>query len=234
MKSIVYAAGLVARLKKYYYMIKGLCQQIQERQRSTEDIVMPHRMPGSGLFAVLRGIDTQRAVEAADVAVAAGFDRIEVTRHAGTVVVGAGKVLSTDDVRRVADCGGQLVVSPNMNTEVIGRTKTLGLLSVPGCFTPTEVFSALEAGADAIKLFPGTACSPETVAAVRAVISGDVPIFVNGGVGASRMSAYVRAGANGLGVGSSLCKIGKSMEEIRRDANELVGSFRHALEQARS
>lgn len=109
-----------------------------------------------------------------------------------------------------------------------------GPLSVPGCFTPTEVFSALEAGADAIKLFPGTACGPETVAAVRAVISGDVPIFVTGGVGASRMSAYVRAGANGFGVGSSLCKAGKPMEEIRRDASELVGSFRHALEQARS
>ena len=143
---------------------------------------MQHRMPSSGLFAVLRGIDTQRAVEVADVAVSAGFDMIEVTtnspnpwltlrrlseRHAGTAVVGAGTVLSTDDVRRVADCGGQLVVSPNMNIAVIGQTKTPGLLSVPGCFTPTEVFSALEAGADAIKSFPGTACSPETVCACR-------------------------------------------------------------------
>ena len=210
---------------------------------------MQHRMPGSGLFAVLRGIDTQRAVEVADVAVSAEFDMIEVTtnspnpwstlrrlseRHAGTAVGGAGTVLGTDDVRRVADCGEQLVVSPNMNIEVIGQTKTPGLLSVRGCFTPTKVFSALEASADAIKLFPEAACSPETVAASHAVISGDVPIFVTGGVGASRMSAYVRAGANGFGVGSSLCKVGKLMEEIRRDANELVGSFRHALKQARS
>ena len=155
---------------------------------------MQHRMPSSGLFAVLKGIDTQRAVEAADVAVSAGFDMIEVTtnspnpwstlrrlseRHAETAVAGAGAVLSTDDVRRVADCGGQLVVSPNMNIAVIGQTKTLGLLSMPGCFTPTEVFSVLEASADAIKLFPGTACSPETVTAVRAVISGDVPILCN-------------------------------------------------------
>lgn len=123
--------------------------------------------------------------------------------------MGAGTVLSTDAIRRVADCGGQLVVSPNMNIEVIGQTKTLRLLSMPGCFTPTEVFSALEAG-------------------------GDAPIFVTGGVGASRMSAYVRAGANGFGVGSSLCKVEKSIAEIRRDANELVGSFRYALEQAKS
>ena len=148
--------------------------------------------------------------------------------------MGAGTVLSTDDVRRVADCAGQLVVSPNMNIEVIRQTKHLGCCRCRVCFTPTEVFPALEAGADAIKLFPGTACSPETVAAVRAVISGDVPIFVTGGVGACRMSAYVCAGANGFGVGSSLCKVGKSMEEIRRDANELAGSFRHAREQAKS
>jgi len=185
------------------------------------------------LVAILRGVKPEEVVEIGRSLIDSGITIIEVPLNspnpydsiklltdefADRALIGAGTVLSVDQAEKVIAAGGKLIVSPNMNIDVIKTAKRLGGVSVPGCMTPTEAFAALDAGADGIKIFPAEMVSPKVVKAMRAVLPKETKVIIVGGVNANNMQDFITAGANGFGIGSALFKVGKSAEEIKRDA----------------
>jgi len=196
------------------------------------------------LIAILRGLDLAHIKDVGAVLTEAGFTLIEVTmnspeplaaieilakNYSQTALIGAGTVTSAPQVGAIKKAGGQFIISPNMDANVIQETKEQGMISFPGVFTPTESFKALAYGADGLKFFPAEAISPQIVKAYRAVLPPKTPVFIVGGVDAGNMKAYLAAGANGFGIGSSLVAPGKSLGDIRKDATELVAAYRSAV-----
>lgn len=197
------------------------------------------------LIAILRGITPTEAPAVAHVLCDAGFTTIEVplnspdpldsiarmVAHCGDrAMIGAGTVLSTEQVHQVADAGGKLIVSPNCDRRVIAATKERGLQSWPGVFTPTEAFAALEAGADGLKLFPGTMAGPAGLAALRAVLPEGTQVYAVGGAGPDNFSQWIAASADGFGIGSALYTPGLAPEDVAARAAAIITSFRRASE----
>lgn len=191
------------------------------------------------LIAILRGIGGDETPAVAEAIVAAGITNLEITinspmaidgirrlvrRFGDDVLIGGGTVLTTADADAVATVGGQFIVSPNTNTEVIRRTKTLKLLSLPGAATPTEALRAVDAGADGIKMFPAEMLPPAVVKAWRAVLSPTLPLLPVGGIHAGNIPAYRAAGADGFGVGASLYKPGMTPQQMKTAAAVLVAA----------
>jgi 2-dehydro-3-deoxyphosphogalactonate aldolase len=141
-------------------------------------------------------------------------------------LIGGGTVLNVGDVANVRAAGGRLIVSPNTNADVIAASASEGHISCPGYFTPTEAFTALDAGATALKLFPGEGASPAILKAQLAVIPKSVPIFVVGGVGPNNMQPWIEAGATGFGLGSGLYKPGQSAAETAEKARAYVAGLK--------
>ncbi|HET9811901.1 MAG TPA: 2-dehydro-3-deoxy-6-phosphogalactonate aldolase [Sphingomicrobium sp.] len=141
-------------------------------------------------------------------------------------LVGAGTVLDPADVAKVKNAGGRIIVSPNMNPDVIRATAEAGLISSPGIFTPTEAFTALDCGAHALKLFPAEAASPKVVRAIRAVLPKDLPLIVVGGVTPESILRWMEAGADGFGLGSGLYQPGQSAEITASHARAYVEALR--------
>lgn len=206
---------------------------------------MTHPLFGSHipLIAILRGIKPSEAEAVCDALVTAGITLIEVplnspnplvsiekiAKHApGRAVVGAGTVLTEADVVAVKNAGGQIIVSPNADLFVIRKTKALGMGSYPGVFTPTEAFSALSAGADALKFFPAELIGPAGIKAIKAVLPPQVPVLAVGGANETNFSEYLRAGCSGFGIGSNIYKPGMTAEEVGRRAEVLITAFRSA------
>ncbi|ASE38327.1 2-dehydro-3-deoxy-6-phosphogalactonate aldolase [Brevundimonas vesicularis] len=192
------------------------------------------------LIAILRGLKPEEAVEIGEAIVAAGFRCLEVPLNSpeplesirrlrqaldGRALVGAGTVLNVAAAREVAEAGGQLIISPNTNVEVIAETKTLSLLSLPGFFTPSEAFAALDAGADALKLFPAEVAGPKGLKAVRAVLPAETRIYPVGGVDPDSMSAWRSAGASGFGIGSAVFKPGQTPEQVGLQAADFLARW---------
>lgn len=192
------------------------------------------------LIAILRGVQPNEAVDVARVLVEAGFTKIEVPlnspepiRSIGLIVdafgdkalIGAGTVLTTEQVEAVAATGAKLIVSPNANPAVITRTRELGMQSYPGVLTPTECFSALEAGANGLKLFPADVLGASGVKAIGAVLPAGTQLYAVGGVGANNLQAWRKAGILGFGIGSSLYKPGVSLADLGQRAQELVNAY---------
>ncbi|WP_022681769.1 2-dehydro-3-deoxy-6-phosphogalactonate aldolase [Sphingobium bisphenolivorans] len=192
------------------------------------------------LVAILRGITPDEIEGVGDALAEAGFTLIEVplnspdplhsierlTKRLGSAaLVGAGTVLTREDVGRVADAGGQLVVSPNSNPAVIATAVATGLISLPGCFTPTEAFAALEAGAHGLKFFPAEAMQPQVLKAQCAVLPSAIPKLVVGGITPDNMAPWVAAGAAGFGLGSALYKPGNSAEAVGAAARSFVSAW---------
>ncbi len=185
------------------------------------------------LIAILRGITPEETEAVCDVLYKNGIRLLEIplnspdalksiaiaVRHtAGKMQVGAGTVLTVEDVRNVRAAGGEFIISPNTDTAVIAETKKLGMLSIPGFFTASEAFTAIHAGADYLKLFPAI-LGPGYVKDLKAVVKK--PILAVGGVNAENLPEFMKV-CLGAGIGSALYKAGKSLEALDRDAAAMV------------
>jgi 2-dehydro-3-deoxyphosphogalactonate aldolase len=184
------------------------------------------------LVAILRGLPPADALAIGHALMAHRMSLIEVPLNspqpltsiaalAGALpaaLVGAGTVLTQQQVREVHAAGGQLIVSPNFDAAVVTEAVCLGLVCLPGVMTPSEAFAALAAGADGLKLFPAEMVSPAVVKAMRAVLPTEALLLPVGGITPDTMGAYRQAGANGFGLGSALYRPGMEAEEVARNA----------------
>ena len=193
------------------------------------------------LVAIIRGVSPDDAEATAKGIFEAGiriievplnspqpFDSIKIIADAfgDRALIGAGTVLNTDNVKRVQHVGGRLIVAPNTNAEVIRATVDAGMVSSPGYFTPSEAFTAIEAGAHSLKLFPAEAASPSVVKAQKAVLPKDIPLIVVGGVNGDNIGGWLDCGADGFGLGSGLYKPGQDAEETHRKAKAFVAAVK--------
>jgi len=143
-----------------------------------------------------------------------------------SALVGAGTVLKPHQVADVRAAGGRIIVSPNVNKDVIAAAASDGLVSIPGYFTPTEAFQALDAGATALKLFPAEAAGPTVLKAQLAVIPTDVPLLAVGGIKPDSMHPWLDAGARGFGLGGGLYQPGQTAAETAAKARAYVEGLR--------
>lgn len=196
------------------------------------------------LIAILRGVLPSEVEDVGQALFDNGFRVLEVplnspdalesmarlsVRFGDRALIGAGTVLTVGDVAAVASAGGRLVVSPNTNPAVIQATKRSGMISAPGVATPTEGFTALEAGADILKLFPAEQIPPSIVKAWRAVFAKETALVPVGGITPENMGDYFLAGASGFGLGTSLFKPGMNADTVRSNATQFAAAWRALL-----
>ena len=195
------------------------------------------------LIAILRGVTPAQAPAIAEALIDAGIMQIEVPlnspdpldsigqlarAYGDKALIGAGTVLTTAQVAEVANAGGRLIVSPNCNPQVITATKAHNMQSWPGIFTPTEAFSALDAGADGLKLFPGSMAGPSGLAAMRAILPVGTKVYAVGGAGPDNFADWIKASADGFGLGTALYQPGLSAKEVGMRAQKIVNAYRDA------
>ena len=193
------------------------------------------------VISVLRGISPAEVDDVAGVLVDAGFRILEVPLnsprpydsirrlaqvHGGRCLIGAGTVLRAEDVKRVRDAGGAIVVMPHADLDIVREAKRQGMVCVPGVATPTEAFAALAAGADALKMFPAEALPPAALRAWRAVLPKDALVFAVGGMKPDNLDPYWEAGASGFGTGSNLYKPGTPVGVVREVAAAYAAAVR--------
>lgn len=192
------------------------------------------------IIAILRGVRPPEAEAIGDALIRAGIARIEVplnspdplasigalSRAFGDVAqIGAGTVLTAEDVARVADAGGRLIVAPNFDPEVGAAALKRGFDWCPGVFTATECFAALKAGATALKLFPAFQAGPSGLKALRDVLPPGAAVYAVGGVGAADFAVWRAAGATGFGIGGALYRPGEDAADVFAKARELVAAW---------
>jgi len=196
------------------------------------------------LVAILRGVKPDEAEAIVGALIETGFDLIEVPlnspdpfvsierlckRFGDDVYIGAGTVLSAADCTRVADVGGRLMVSPNVDPDVLATAVARGLVTMPGVFSPTEAFLALRSGASALKFFPASVLGPSGIAAQLAVLPKGVVVGAVGGVSDKNLADYVAAGVRAFGLGSSLYKPGMTAQQVRETALASVRAYDAAM-----
>lgn len=195
------------------------------------------------LVAVLRGLRPDEAPAIGRALVQCGWNLIEVPLNSPEplqsiaalakmlpdALVGAGTVLDAQQVRDVHAAGGQLIVAPNFEAEVVREARRLGMACLPGVLTASEAFAALGAGANGLKLFPAEMIPPGAVKALRAVLPRESLLLPVGGIGAGNMAAYRAAGADGFGIGSSLYKPGMSAAEVERSALDFTAAWARTM-----
>lgn len=192
------------------------------------------------LVAILRGVTPDECLEVAGTLLDVGFSMIEVplnspqplesiTRlvqaYAADALIGAGTVLTENEVDALARTGGRLMVAPNASVRVIARARQLGLVALPGFATPSEAFAALEAGADGLKLFPAEANPPAVLKALRAVLPQQVAVLPVGSIRVDNMREFWAAGAAGFGLGSALYRPGTTAAQLRAQAVAFKGEI---------
>ena len=200
---------------------------------------MSRAFAGLPLIAILRGLHPDEATAIGAALVEACFLMIEVPLNSPQplqsiaalaarfpqALVGAGTVLTAQDVGEVKAAGGQLVVAPNFNPAVVREAVRLGMVCLPGVLSASEAFAALEAGAHGLKLFPAEMIPPSAVKALRAVIPNGVALLPVGGIGTHDMAAYRAAGASGFGIGSALFKPGQDAVQVGSNARAFAAAW---------
>ncbi len=194
------------------------------------------------LVAILRGIRPEEAEAIGTALIGAGLRIIEVplnspdpmrsisllsTLFGANAIIGAGTVMTPEQVQQIAGFGGRLIVTPHADPAIVRAAKAAGLFAVPGFFTPAEAFALLAAGADALKLFPAEAGSPAMLRALRAVLPPQTKLLPVGGVDATNIPAWRDAGAAGYGIGSAIYKPGDSAAAVEEKAGALVAALRN-------
>ncbi|MFC4438998.1 MULTISPECIES: bifunctional 4-hydroxy-2-oxoglutarate aldolase/2-dehydro-3-deoxy-phosphogluconate aldolase [Natrialbaceae] len=207
------------------------------------------RIVDSGIVAVLRGIDAERIVPVARAIHEGGVGAIEITANDPRVrekvaavddalsdtdaVVGAGTVLDEPTAQSVIDAGAEFVLSPDVNPDVVTTCNRHGVLSAPGVMTPTEAVTAIDAGADVLKMFPATTVGPGHIGALQGPL-GEIPILPTGGVSLENVGEFFEAGAAAVGVGSALVDYEAVAEDDMAQVRETAAAFVEAVADARS
>ncbi len=197
-----------------------------------------------GLVAILRGVKPDEIAAIGDALVEAGFEAIEIPlnsldpfrsietlakRVPAGVLAGAGTVLTPQDVQRLYDVGGRLLVTPNVDPDVIRKSAELDMVSMPGCFTATEALLAIKSGASALKFFPASALGQSGVNAIRAILPKDAVIGAVGGVADADFASWMKIGVKTFGLGSSLYKPGATASEVAAMASRAIKAYDAAL-----
>ncbi|MAI57655.1 MAG: 2-dehydro-3-deoxy-6-phosphogalactonate aldolase [Rhodobacteraceae bacterium] len=192
------------------------------------------------IIAILRGVRPEEAISVADILLSCGISKLEIPLNSPEPFlsieriiktfsdysfVGAGTVLDTNEVKMLSDIGASLIVSPDCNTDVIRETKRLSMVSVPGCFTPTECFQAIQSGADGLKIFPASLLGTAGLKALKSVLPTSTPLYVVGGVHAVNLPDWREAGASGFGVGASVFKPGDNLSDVKEKAERIVHAY---------
>lgn len=193
-----------------------------------------------GLVAILRGLTFQEVEPVVGLLIESGFEAIEIPLNSpapfrsieraaamahSSVLIGAGTVLKVEDVDRLADAGGRLLVSPNVDVHVLRRAGAHAMVTMPGVFSPTEALTALGAGASALKFFPASVLGPSGIKAISAVLPKDAVIGAVGGVSERDFAAYAKVGVRTFGLGSSLYAPGMAAEEVGARARAAVAAY---------
>jgi len=194
------------------------------------------------LIAILRGVTPGGALAHVGAVINAGFEiplnspqweksiPAIVEAFGDKALIGAGTVLKPEQVDQLAEIGCKLIVTPNIQPEVIRRAVRYGMTVCPGCATASEAFTALDAGAQALKIFPSSAFGPDYIKALKAVLPPEVPVFAVGGVTPENLAQWIQAGCVGAGLGSDLYRAGQSVERTAQQATAFVNAYREAVQ----
>ncbi|MCJ8518702.1 2-dehydro-3-deoxyphosphogalactonate aldolase [Pseudorhizobium tarimense] len=192
------------------------------------------------LVAILRGVRPEETESVVGGLIEAGFTAIEIPLNSpdpfrsieiaakmapNGCLLGAGTVLTVEDVDRLASAGGRLMVSPNVEPAVIAAAVSRGMVTLPGVFTPTEALAAARAGATGLKFFPASVLGPSGINAIRAVLPKELVIAAVGGVSETNFADYVNAGITAFGLGSSLYKPGMNSAEVAERAKTTLAAY---------
>ena len=192
------------------------------------------------LIAILRGLTLERCAIVSEILIAEGFTKLEVPLNSpnpmktisemqnsfgNSVTIGAGTVTNVSEVNELSDLGCQMIVSPNTDTEVIKATKKNGMLSFPGAFTPSECFSAINAAADGVKIFPAFKLGIEGFKALKAVLPSNLKTYAVGGINETHFSDWLDAGVTGFGIGSNLFHPSMSEDDIQLAARKIILAY---------
>ena len=192
------------------------------------------------LIAILRGLRPEETEAVVGTLIETGFTAIEIPlnspdpfRSIGMAVrmapasclIGGGTVLTVEDVDRLADVGGRLMVSPNVEPAVIARAAEKGMVTMPGVFTPTEALAAARAGATGLKFFPASVLGPAGIQAIRTVLPAELEIAAVGGVSEKNFADYAQIGIRSFGLGSSLYKPGMSAADVGERARATIAAY---------
>ncbi|MGY2797932.1 2-dehydro-3-deoxyphosphogalactonate aldolase [Ewingella americana] len=197
------------------------------------------------LIAILRGITPAEVEQHVEVLIEAGFNAIEIplnspdwqtsikavsAKYGARALIGGGTVLTPQNVDQLAELGGKLVVTPNTSAPVIRRAVELGMVVCAGCATASEAFTALEAGAQGLKIFPSSAFGPDYIKALKAVLPPEIPVFAVGGVTPENLHLFMAAGCVGAGLGSDLYRAGQPVSRTQQQARAFIDAYRGALQ----
>lgn len=196
------------------------------------------------LVAILRGLKPEETKATVEALLEAGLRAIEIPLNSpepfksieiaakmapADALIGAGTVLTIEDVDRLEQAGGRLFVSPNVDVPVLSHAVSKGMVTLPGVFTPTEALAAARAGATGLKFFPASALGVSGINAIRAVLPADLMIAAVGGVSDENFADYAKGGIKAFGLGSSIYKIGMSADEVGKRARATIAAYDKAF-----
>lgn len=208
-------------------------------------MIAPNNRPT--IIAILRGIQTDEAVDIAEALISRSIRMIEVPLNSphpyrtleklaqtvgDRISLGAGTVLEVEQVQRLSQIGVEYVISPNLNENVVKECIKLGLEVIPGAYTPTEIFAAIKLGVTKIKLFPASSLGPSYVKAISSVLPKNIELFAVGGVDETNIACLLDAGVAGVGVGSAIYKPGDTPDLVSKKAS-ILNAVVHKVESSR-